>query len=61
MNLFIKQNHGHREQIARVRGCGKDAEGGWGQQMEGFLYKMGKQQGPTLQHKELYLTSYDKP
>ena len=61
MNLFMKQNHGHREQTARVRGCGKDAEEGSGQQMEAFIYKVDKQQGPTLQHRELYLISYDKP
>ena len=31
------------------------AVGGWGQQIRAFIYRMDKQQGPTVQHKELYI------
>ena len=30
-------------------------------QMQTILYKMDKQQGPTVQHRELYLISFNKP
>lgn len=32
----------------------------WDQPMETGIYRMGKQQSPTVQHRELYLISCDK-
>ena len=32
----------------------------WDSQMHISLYRMNKQQGPNVQHGELYSTSYDK-
>ena len=59
-----KQNHGHREQT-----CGCQGGGGWGRDGVGrlgvadvsFIYRVDKQQGPTVDHRELYSISYDKP
>ena len=42
-------------------GWGRDGLGVWDQQMQTTIYRMGKQQGPTVQHRELYLKSCDKP
>ena len=66
MNLSAKQKqtHRHREQT-----CGCQGGGGWGrdglrvcdQQMQTSIYRMDKQQGPTVQHKELYSISCYKP
>ena len=44
----------------RVTWEGMDWEFG-GQQMQTIIYRMDKQQGPTVQHRELYSTSCDKP
>ena len=35
--------------------------GVWDQQMQTGIYRMDKQQGPTVQHRELYSISCDKP
>ena len=43
MNLSMKQKHGHREQI-----CGCQGGGGWDEQMQTIIYRMDKQQGPTV-------------
>ena len=46
-----KQNHGHREQTGRWQGggdWGKDGVGGCGEQTPAFIYRMDKQQGPTI-------------
>ena len=62
MNLFIKQTHTHREQICCCQGgggWGRDELGVQDQQMQMIIYKMDKQQGPTLQHRELYSISCD--
>ena len=66
MNLSTKQKqtHRHREQT-----CGCQGEGGWGrnglgvwdQQMQTSIYRMDKQQGPTVEHREPYSISCDKP
>ena len=32
----------------------------WDQQMQTMIYRMDKQQGPTVQHRELYSISCDK-
>ena len=39
----------------------REGLGVWGQQMQTIMYRMDKQQGPTVQHRELYSTSFDKP
>ena len=45
-----------------VGGCGgKEGLGVWEQQMQTVIYRMNKQQGPTVQHRELYSVSCDKP
>ena len=66
MNLSMKQkqNHGYREQTGGYQGgggWGRDGLGVWGQQMQTIIYRMDKQQGPTVQHRKLYSISYDKP
>ena len=33
----------------------------WDQQMQTITYRMDKQHGPTVQHRELYLISYNNP
>ena len=42
-------------------GWGRDGLGVWDQQMQTIIYKMDRQQGLTVQHRELYSMSYDKP
>ena len=62
-NESMKQTHRHREQtVAKGEGAwGKGGLGDWCQQMQAIIYRMDKQQGPTVQHRELYSVSYDKP
>ena len=51
MNLFTKQTHRHREQTCGCQGggCwGRDGLGVWDQQMQTIIYRMDKQQGPTV-------------
>ena len=38
----------------------RDGLGVWGQQMQTITFRIDKQQGPTIQHKELYPVSWDK-
>ena len=33
----------------------------WGQQLLIIIYKTGKRKGPTIEHRELYSISWDKP
>ena len=66
MNISTKQKQTHRrrEQTCGCQGgggWGRDGVGVWGQQMQTSIYRMDKQQGPTVQHRELYLISCDKP
>ena len=59
-----KQTHRHREQTCGCQGGGRwrrDGVGVWDQQMQTIIYRMDKQQGPTVQHRELYSIFYDKP
>ena len=61
MNLLTKQKqtHRHRKQTygyQRGRG-GKDKLGVWNQQIQTTIYKRDKQQGPTVEHRELYSVS----
>ena len=66
MNLSMKQKqtHRHREQSCGCQGGGGWVREGlrvWDQQMQTSKYRMDKQQGPTVQHRELYSISCDKP
>ena len=66
MNLSMKQKqtHRHREQICGCQDVGgweRDGLGVWDQQMQTIMYRMDKQQSPTVQHRELYSISCDKP
>ena len=42
------------------RSWGMDGARVWGEQMQTVTYRMDKQQGPTVQHGELYSTPWDK-
>ena len=42
-------------------GWRRNGVGGRSYQMQAFLNRMDKQLGPTVQHRELYLISCDKP
>ena len=53
MNISIKQkqSHRHTEQTCGCQegmGWGKDGVGGWSQQRQTIIFRMGKQQGPTI-------------
>ena len=64
LSMKQKQNHRHREQTGGCQGgggWGRAGVGGWGEQSEAIIYRKDKQQGPTVQHRELYSISYDKP
>ena len=57
MNLFTKQKQTlrHRKQsYSYQRGRGRDKLGVWDLQIQTTIYKIDKQQGPTVQHRELY-------
>ena len=65
MNLAMKQKqtHRHREETGGCQGggvWGKDGLGVWDQQIQTVIYRMDNQQGPTVQHRELYSISCDK-
>ena len=64
MNLFTKQKetHGHRKQTyGYERGKGEGNKlGVWDQQIQATIYKIDKQQGSTVQHRELYSISCNK-
>ena len=47
--------------LPRGRGWERDGLGVWDQQMQTIMYRMDKQQGPTVEHRELYSISCDKP
>ena len=47
--------------VAKGEGWGRDGVGVCGQKMQASIYKMDKQQSPTVQHRELYSVSCDKP
>ena len=42
------------------RVSGRDGLGVWDEQMQTIIYRMDKQQGPTVWHRELHSISYDK-
>ena len=55
-----KQTRRHRETDSRLpRGrLGRDGSGVW---MQSVLYRMDKQRDPTVEHRELYSISCNKP
>ena len=62
MNLSTKrkQTHRHRGQTCGCQGgagWGREGLGVWGEQMQTIMYRMDKQQGPTV----LYSIPCDKP
>ena len=67
MNLSTtqKQTHKHREQTCGCQGGGWQGAGmDWGLGLavaHYYIYRMDKQQGPTVEHRELYSISCDKP
>ena len=66
MNLTTKQKqtHRHREQSVVAKGegrWGREGLGVWDEQMQPLVYRMDTQQGPTVEHRELYSISCDKP
>ena len=40
---------------------GRGGRAVWELQMQTIIYRMDKEQGPTVQHRELYSISYDNP
>ena len=57
-----KQTHGHREQTCACQGEeGREWDGleCQGQQMQTIIFRMDKQQGPTVWHRELYAISWE--
>ena len=66
MNLptKYKQTHRHREQTSGCQGGGgwrREGLGAWDQQMQTITYRMNEQKGPTVEYRELYSLSCDKP
>ena len=61
--IYEAQTDSQREQTCGCQGggvWGRDELGVWGQQMQTITYRMDEQQGPTVQHRELYSMSCDK-
>ena len=67
MNLSMKQkqNQGHRKQTGGCQGGGgweRAGLGVWEQQMQTGIYiKWINNKGPTVEHRELYSITWDKP
>ena len=64
MNLFIKQKQTYRypkQTYGYQRGNGSwgDDSGAWDEHTHTIIYKIDNQQGPTVQHRELYSVSCD--
>ena len=61
MNISLK--HNHRLVVASVGRGGqeRDVTGAQSQQIQAIINGMDKQKSSTVQHKELYSVSYDKP
>ena len=63
-NLFTKQKQAYRYQ-KQTYGCqrgnivGMDKSGAWDEHTHMTTYKIDNQQGPTVQHRELYSIFYD--
>ena len=56
MNIFTKQKETHKQTYGYQRGNtgGKDKLGVWDQQIHTTIYKIDNQEGPTVQHRDLY-------
>ena len=66
MNISTKRKQTHRYigQTGDYQGgggWGREGLGVWDQQIQTITYIMDKQQGPTVEHRELYSISCDKP
>ena len=65
MNLSMKQKQTHKENRLMVAKGeaqqGKEGLGSWGWQMETSIYRIEKQQSPSVQHRELHSIPCDKP
>ena len=59
MNLFTKRRQTHRQRnLWLPKGKqGRDQLGVWDQQIQATIYKIDKQQGPTVMHRKLYSIS----
>ena len=64
INLLTKQEQTDIEDKLTItkgeRGWGRDKVGVWDQQIQATVYEIDKQ-GPTVQHRELYSISCNKP
>ena len=58
MNLSTKQKQTHGLVVAKGEGVGEEME--WEFGVSKRKYGMDKQQGPTVEHRELYSVSYNK-
>ena len=65
MNLFTKQIDSQTQKtnlgLQKGKVWERDRLGVWDQQIQTTIYKIDKQQGPTVQHRELFSISCDKP
>ena len=63
MNLFTKQKQTQTQKtnLWLPKGVGRDKSGVSDEQIQSTIYKTDKQQGPTVQHRELYSIFYNKP
>lgn len=61
LNLSRKQRETRRQREQGRGGKGKGWTGNLGLVYANYLYTMDKQQGPTVWHRALYATSWDKP
>ena len=66
MNLSMKQkqtgrNRENRLVVVKNKGLGEEWSGRLGLASEAFIHRVKKEQGPTVQHRELYSIFYDKP
>ena len=67
ISRYLPKHHIQSEHTLQTCGCqgevgwGRDGSEVWGQQTQTAIYRMDKQQGPTVEHKELYSLPYDKP
>ena len=59
MNLSMKQTHRKRPDLwlPREGRWGRDRVGVWDKQIQATTHRMDKQQGPTVQHRELLIYS----
>ena len=61
MNLPMKQKKKHIDWwLPKGWGWKRDEPGAWDQQMQTGIYRTGRQQGPAVQHREIYSISCEK-